>query len=49
LPAEIAIETIFSGAVCAVSLRANEARAVLADFASADRDEVKRRNGMAPF
>ncbi len=49
LPAEIAIATIFSGAVCAVSLRANEARAVLADFASADRDEVKRRNGMAPF
>lgn len=49
LPAEIAIETIFSGAVCAASRRAGEARAVLADFASAHHDEVKRRNGMAPF
>ena len=49
LPAEIAIETIFSGAVCAASQRPDEAFALLADFASPGRDDIKRRHGMAPF
>ena len=48
LPSDIAIETIFSGAVYATSLRRAEAGALLKAFASAACDDRKRRNGMTP-
>jgi len=48
LPPAIAIETVFSGAVCAASQRAGEAAAVLADFAAPARANSKRRHGMSP-
>jgi molybdate transport system substrate-binding protein len=47
LPAEVAIDTIFSGGVCSVSTRADDARALLAAFASPAHAPVKRRHGMA--
>jgi molybdate transport system substrate-binding protein len=46
LPAEIAIETVFSGGVCATSTRADEARALIAAFASPAYDAMKLRHGM---
>ena len=48
LPAAIAIDTIFAGAVCKTSSRADEVRALLADMASPEADAAKRRQGMAP-
>jgi molybdate transport system substrate-binding protein len=47
LPAEIAIETIFSGGVCATSTRADEARAALAAFAAPAHAGIKAKHGMA--
>jgi len=47
LPAEIAIETIFSGAVCCESARPDEARALLSEFAAPIHAAIKLRNGMA--
>ena len=47
LPAEIAIETIFSGGVCAASTRVAEARALLAAFAAPARSGIKTKHGMA--
>jgi len=47
LPAEIAIETIFSGGVCAVSTRVAEARALLAAFAAPTHAGIKTKHGMA--
>lgn len=48
LPPAIAIDTIFAGAACKVSARADEVRALLAFMASADTEAAKRRQGMAP-
>ena len=48
LPAPIAINTIFSGAVCAASQRAAEVRALLAFMASPQTAPAKRRHGMDP-
>ncbi|MBP6531290.1 MAG: substrate-binding domain-containing protein, partial [Burkholderiales bacterium] len=47
LPTEIAIETIFSGGVCAASTRVAEARAVLAAFAAPTHAGIKAKHGMA--
>jgi len=47
LPAEIAIETVFSGAVCRASQRTDEARAVLEEFAAPKHAAIKRHHGMA--
>ena len=47
LPAEIAIVTIFSGAVCSASKRSVEARALLAEFAAPVHAPTKLRYGMA--
>lgn len=47
LPAEIAIETIFSGGVCAASTRVAEARALLAAFAAPTHAGIKTKHGMA--
>lgn len=47
LPAEIAIETIFSGGVCSASNRVVEARAVLTDFAAPAHAAIKSKYGMA--
>ncbi len=46
LPAEIAIETIFSGGVCSASTRIGEARAVLSAFAASRHAAIKLRHGM---
>jgi hypothetical protein len=47
LPTEIAIETIFSGGVCAASTRVAEARAALAAFAAPAHTGIKTKHGMA--
>lgn len=47
LPAEIAIETVFSGGVCRVSQRGDEARFLLAAFAAPIHAAIKRQHGMA--
>ena len=49
LPAEIAIVTVFSGGVCSVSQRADEARALLSAFAAPTHAALKRQHGMAAF
>ncbi len=46
LPAEIAIVTVFSGGVCAASKRSDEARALLAEFASPINAAIKIQHGM---
>ena len=46
LPAEIAIETIFLGGVCRASKRADEARAMLLQFASPIHAAIKLQHGM---
>jgi len=46
LPQEIAIETIFSGAVCTASRRADEASVLLAAFAVPEPAAIKRKHGM---
>lgn len=48
LPAAIQITTIFSGAVCSASTRADEVRALLAFMASPATADIKRRHGMDP-
>jgi molybdate transport system substrate-binding protein len=48
LPPAIQHVTTFSGAACATSSRADEARRLLAFMASAKTADVKRRNGMEP-
>lgn len=47
LPAEIAIVTVFSGGVCSVSQRADEARALLSVFAAPIHAAIKLQHGMA--
>lgn len=47
LPAEIAIVTVFSGAVCSASRRIDEARALLSAFAAPVHASIKLRHGMA--
>ena len=47
LPAEIAIETVFSGAVCSASKRGDEARALLSEFAAPAHAAIKLHHGMA--
>ena len=47
LPAEIAIETVFSGAVCSVSQRGDEARVLLSVFAAPIHATIKLHHGMA--
>lgn len=47
LPREIAIETIFSGGVCSVSKRSDEARALLSNFAAPIHAACKHKHGMA--
>ena len=47
LPAQIAIVTVFSGGVCSVSKRSDEARALLLEFASPRYDAIKLQHGMA--
>jgi molybdate transport system substrate-binding protein len=49
LPAEIAIETIFSGGVCSASQRVEDARALLSAFAAPIHAAIKRRHGMTAF
>lgn len=46
LPAEIRIETVFSGGVCRVSRRIDEARALLAEFAAPKHAAIKLHHGM---
>ena len=48
LPPEIAIDTVFSGAVARTSAHPDSARALLAFMASSVVDAVKRRHGMSP-
>lgn len=48
LPADAAIISIFSGAVCAASARADQASELLDWLASPEADAVKRREGMEP-
>ena len=48
LPASIAIDTTFCGAVAAVSTHAQAAREVLAFMGSAQASEAKHRQGMRP-
>jgi molybdate transport system substrate-binding protein len=48
MPPGAAIDTTFSGAVCAASSQGDAARRLLAFMASAAGDEAKRRNGMEP-
>lgn len=48
LPPAIAIETIFSGAVCATSHRSDDANALLRRFAAPASADSKRRHGMSP-
>ena len=47
LPAEIAIVTVFSGGVCSVSKRSDEARALLLEFASPRYAAIKLQHGTA--
>ena len=49
LPPAIAIDTVFSAAVCQGSSRADGVRAFLAYMASPETAEAKRRQGMSPF
>ena len=46
LPADIAINTIFSGGVCATSPHADAVRALLSDMASDSATPAKQRQGM---
>lgn len=46
LPAEIAVETVFSGGVCSASKRVDEARKLLAQFAAPIHAAIKLRHGM---
>lgn len=48
LPAAIAIDTVFSAAVCTASAQPEAAHALLVFFASAETAEAKRRQGMEP-
>jgi molybdate transport system substrate-binding protein len=48
LPSGSQVVTIFSGAVCAASVRPDAARAALAFFASREADAAKRRHGLQP-
>lgn len=48
LPADIAIDTVFTGAVRQGSARLNDARALLAFMASPQAAAAKRRQGMSP-
>jgi len=48
LPPEIAIVTVFSGAVARTSAHPDQARALLAYMASPAADGAKRRHGMSP-
>jgi molybdate transport system substrate-binding protein len=48
LPPAIAINTIFSGGVCATSTQADAVRVLLADMASDPASAAKRRHGMEP-
>jgi len=47
LPTEIAIVTVFSGAVCSASKRVDEARALLSAFAAPVHAAIKLHHGMA--
>ena len=47
LPVAIAIETVFSGAVCQASKRVDEARALLSEFAAPIHAAIKLHHGMA--
>lgn len=49
LPPAIAIDTIFSAAVCKGSPRADDVRAMLAFMASPDAADAKRAQGMQPL
>jgi len=49
LPPAIAIDTVFSAAVCQGSSRADGVRAFLAYMASPETAEAKRRQGMSPL
>lgn len=49
LPPAIAIDTIFSAAICKGSARADGAKALLAFMASPDAADAKRRQGMQPL
>ena len=49
LPADIAIDTVFTGAVGLGSTRPSEARELLAFMASTQAAAAKRRQGMSPF
>ena len=46
LPAEIAIETVFSGGVCSASKRGDEARGLLSVFAAPIHAAIKLHHGM---
>jgi len=48
LPAEIAIDTVFSGAVCATAAQPEAARALLAFMAAPAAAAAKQRQGMSP-
>ncbi|HYE41003.1 MAG TPA: substrate-binding domain-containing protein, partial [Ramlibacter sp.] len=48
MPAAVAIDTTFSGAVCAASTQAAAARELLAFMARPEAAETKRRHGMEP-
>lgn len=48
MPADIAIDTVFTGAVRQGSARLDDARALLAFMASLQADAAKRRQGMSP-
>lgn len=48
MPAPVAIDTTFSGAVCTASTQAPAVRELLAFMAGPDAAEAKRRNGMEP-
>ncbi len=48
MPAQVAIDTIFSGAICAASKQPDAVRALLDFMASAAAADTKQRHGMAP-
>lgn len=48
LPAPVQITTVFTGAVCAASSRADAVRRLLAFMASPETADAKRRQGMEP-
>ena len=48
MPQAVEIDTIFAGAVCTTSQRADEVRKLLAWFACPDTAKAKRRQGMQP-